>query len=352
MLRTARARLAAAILAFAAVGCADNANTTGLTGPARAPETSGVAGAAPTREAPAPETPLAATPAEASVLPISIRYLGDPAPAIRAAMERVVARWQSVIAAGGPPAVVDMPADACFPGSPAIAETVAGLVLYVRAVDVDGPYDVLAKAGPCAVRLGGRGLPVVASVAFDTADVAWMAASEERLYAAALHETGHALGIGTLWGVQQPLLAAGLRTDDPHFTGTAARAAFDALGGPRLATGGVPIENAAERGADGHWRLSTFGSELMVGVLRDGAAMPLSAVTVGALADMGYQVRAAAADPYRLPDAVAAALRPSISASHAGLALADVVEGPRFRVDGATGRATPLAPGAGGSPRR
>ena len=47
--------------------------------------------------------------------------------------------------------------------------------------------------------------------------------------------------------------------------------------------------------AGSHWRESALGNELMTGYLNNGFN-PLSKVTIGALADMGYGVDLAAAD--------------------------------------------------------
>jgi hypothetical protein len=61
------------------------------------------------------------------------------------------------------------------------------------------------------------------------------------------------------------------------------------------------VENNGVPGtADAHWRESTFGNELMTGYVNLNG-MPLSAITVGSLADLGYEVNPLAADPYRVP---------------------------------------------------
>ena len=65
----------------------------------------------------------------------------------------------------------------------------------------------------------------------------------------------------------------------------------------------VPVENNLLPGtSDSHWRESTFGNELMTGYVNTGG-MPFSAMTIGSLSDIGYQVNLLAADPYRLPSA-------------------------------------------------
>ena len=121
----------------------------------------------------------------------------------------------------------------------------------------------------------------------------------------ALHEIGHVMGIGTLWkasGFLQDFPSA-----DPHFNGPRAIAAFNAAGGRGYAGAKVPVETEG-RGAGGHWRSSVFLGELMDRTYdRPGSNGPLSAITIQALADLGYDVDVTQADPYTLPDAAAKA---------------------------------------------
>ena len=51
--------------------------------------------------------------------------------------------------------------------------------------------------------------------------------------------------------------------------------------------------------ADAHWRESVFGNELMTGFV-DAGTNPLSRVSVASMADLGYAVNLAGADPYTL----------------------------------------------------
>jgi len=62
--------------------------------------------------------------------------------------------------------------------------------------------------------------------------------------------------------------------------------------------------------ADAHWRESIFGPELMTGFVNHGA-MPLSAITVGSLADLGYTVNPLAADPFVVPTSATHTVVPS-----------------------------------------
>jgi len=124
------------------------------------------------------------------------------------------------------------------------------------------------------------------------------------LGAVILHEMGHVLGIGSLWG-EMGFLAdparGGAAGADPHFTGAQGLAAFDAAGGATYLDAKVPVENTGGPGTvDSHWRESVFDAELMTGFV-DLTANPLSAVTAASLADQGYQVDQAGTDAYQLP---------------------------------------------------
>lgn len=152
-----------------------------------------------------------------------------------------------------------------------------------------------------------------------------------RLKSLILHEMGHVLGIGTLWRYHNLLRNPSSQTDsqDTHFVGPSAVAAFDAAGGAGY-TGGakVPVENTGGAGTrNSHWRRSVFGNELMIGWLTD--STPLSAITIQSLADLGYTVDPGLADGYGLADAAAAAAMPG-EGIHLGH---DVLQGPIVVVD-------------------
>jgi hypothetical protein len=136
---------------------------------------------------------------------------------------------------------------------------------------------------------------------FDTADLASL--DLERV---AVHEMGHVLGFGTLWGasffdfLRNPSLPDSPGVDT-YFAGPIAVAEFDSIGGTNY-TGGakVPVENTqgGEGTRDGHWRESVFDSELMTGFVEATGTMPLSTVSVASLWDMGYVVNYSAAEAY------------------------------------------------------
>ena len=108
------------------------------------------------------------------------------------------------------------------------------------------------------------------------------------------------IGIGSLW-TQAPSLLVGSVAGggtDPYFTGANAIAQFNANGGAGYVGNRVPVANVGGPGSlDSHWRESVMGKELMTPVVSL-VANPLSAITVGSLADLGYIVSYVNADPY------------------------------------------------------
>jgi leishmanolysin len=175
-------------------------------------------------------------------------------------------------------------------------------LIDARGAFIDGTGNILGEAGPDRFR-SGSGLPYHGTMHFDTADLASMMANGT-LLGVIEHEMGHVLGIGTIWSNKGLLVGAG--TTNPRFIGAQATAAYNSIFGT---TGGVPVENTGGSGTrDSHWRESVFGNELMTGWVGPGSNMPISRITVGSLADLGYSVNFAAADPFTAASAKSAAL--------------------------------------------
>jgi hypothetical protein len=173
-------------------------------------------------------------------------------------------------------------------------QVVDDLLINASAVAIDGAGGTLGQAAPDRFRTGSS-LPYHGFMEFDTADLASMEA-DGTLQAVIEHEMGHVLGIGTIWEDLGLLQGAG--TSNPIFVGTQATAAYNAIFN-RTATG-VPVENTGGGGTrDSHWRESILRTELMTGYVSPaGVRNPLSRITVGSLADMGYTVNFAAADNF------------------------------------------------------
>ena len=112
------------------------------------------------------------------------------------------------------------------------------------------------------------------------------------LWSVGLHEIGHVLGIGTGWSRNSGLMR-NEGTPDIHFAGPQAIAAFDQAGGTHYQGPKVPMERNGS-----HWHYDVLAGELMA--VASGPRY-LSAITLGALSDLGYTVDFSAADPYELP---------------------------------------------------
>ena len=110
------------------------------------------------------------------------------------------------------------------------------------------------------------------------------------LWKIGLHEIGHVLGIGSSWTNSGMLLRL---NGDYHFAGPQAIAAFNRAGGTDYQGAKVPVTRDRF-----HWHRSVLRNEIMSG----GSPFSiLSAITLGALSDLGYTVDFSAADPYELP---------------------------------------------------
>jgi hypothetical protein len=220
----------------------------------------------------------------------------------RQVFQASAAKWSTIIKGDLPAAAGAIPENACGSGTPSADQTYDDLLIFAAVTDIDGPGQVLGQAGPCFIRNPGS-LPVIGMMQFDVADLNALEASG-RLSAVILHEMGHVLGIGTLWSLMGLLQNSSTAAAplDTYFSGAGAIAGFNAIGGNTY-TGGqkVPVENTGGAGTmNGHWRESVLQNELMTGFLNSNVANPLSVLTVRSLADMGYTVDPAAADPFFL----------------------------------------------------
>lgn len=233
---------------------------------------------------------------------ITLCFWSTFTPSQRAVFESAVARWQGLVTGDLPGVPVNQAVGFCGNSMPGLNLTVDDLVIFATIQPIDGAGGVLGSAGPCWLRDSGH-LPIVGTMRFDTEDVAALETSG-RLGNVILHEMGHVLGIGTIWSnlnlLQNPTLAGGASLDT-WFSGAGGIAGFDAIGGAAY-TGGqkVPVENTGSAGRmNTHWRESVLVNELMTGTLNPGVN-PLSVLSVRSLADLGYTVNAAGADPFFL----------------------------------------------------
>ncbi len=237
---------------------------------------------------------------------------GEAVPvAARPILQAAADRWSRAITGDLPPIFLNLHAGGCANDLPLLG-TVDDLMIFVQVEAIDGVGGTAAFAGPCVIRSDGA-FPVVGLTVFDEADFDQLM-DEGLLHDVALHEFAHALGFGTIWSLKG-LLRNPVESSDPsvdtHFSGFAAREAFEAIGGTAYTDGNpVPVEN--EFGGigtlNGHWRWNVFGSEVMTGFISPGTS-PLSTVTLASFVDLGYQVDLTEADPFSLSFADYLALR-------------------------------------------
>ena len=163
-------------------------------------------------------------------------------------------------------------------------ERIDDLRVYVSTFD-GGPGDPVGFGGPSLLR--DSGFPISGCIVLDL--------KRGNTPVVASHELGHVLGIGTLQNWEDFVRTSG----DPHFGGPLAIAAFEDAGGRGYSGAKVPLQGVFDTT---HWRVPVLQSELMG---PSGGGL-LSAITVQALADMGYGVDVSQADEYTLPGTAAA----------------------------------------------
>jgi hypothetical protein len=211
---------------------------------------------------------------------------------------------------------------------------IESLVIYATVGPLDGPGGMAASSGPCYVRQSNK-LTIVGTMRFDEADLPTVLANSQ-LSDVVFHEMQHVLGFGTLWTTVTPSLVVNPGTSLSGFIGAnAIRGCQQAGGTPSDCVPSIPLETAGGSGtADGHWRQSIFGNELMTGSIAPaGTAKPLSAMTIGSITDLGYQTNVAVADSYAIPSAVAALLDAVRSRNGPDSSeFRDTVLAPRFEV--------------------
>lgn len=212
---------------------------------------------------------------------ITVNYLTPMQPAWTRAVQRAVAKWESVI-------VGDVP-NVIYQGQ------------FIDDFEIDVtferlPPNVLGGANFTEQREGAGGLPFYGEMTMNS-----LYANLPGIYDTIVHELGHALGFTPeLW---DQLGLFGGTPADPRFLGSNAIREFNSTFSTTAA--GVPLYEIGRPG-DGsygaHWRDSVFGNEMMVSAGDPGVTnIPLSRITVAQFADIGYQVNYTAADRYRPP---------------------------------------------------
>jgi hypothetical protein len=220
---------------------------------------------------------------------ITLCFRSAITPSQRAAFDSATARWEEIITADLPDVTFSGAAGTCWTGSPSYNLTIDDLLVFVSIDSIDGTPQSGTNLGgfadTCYLREGAQ--PFVSYLRLDSYDISSMESSG-RVQSFVKHELGHTLGLGTLWP-EYGLVVLG---SDPHYTGAGGIVGFNLIGGNAYTGAKVPTDSIG-----GHWRESVFGSELMTPGVNTGA-VPISQVTVRALADLGYTVDTSRADAF------------------------------------------------------
>ncbi len=249
---------------------------------------------------------------------IELRYLPDFPDQYKPLIEAQARYWETIIVGDISDFNGSLDPKACgfsnaqTPDPLPILKYVDDLVLYVGLLPADQSSvgNTVAVGGTCLLRGGGsKNLPVISKILFDGFDLPSTSATSDQLSLfndVAIHELGHALGFGTIWGNFPGLTIKTadktLCGENPQFTGLNAVREYQALGG----TGNVPLKADNESGSCGHWAEGLFERERMTPTVQTtqavkGRTNPLGRLTIASMEDLGYVVDYGIADAYTLP---------------------------------------------------
>ena len=244
---------------------------------------------------------------------MEVRYASSVSPELQSVVTAAAEKWTRALSRDRGDFPLDFPANHCFAGAPRLNEVHHNLLVFFSIGDLDGSSRQLAFTAVCSLS-DQDALPVVAHIRLDRADLVWME-EQEVLAGVITHELGHALGFNPSSYLAKGLAAGGVT--DPYFSGAAARAKFQEHGAwyPGVT---VPLEDTHDNGPnDPHWRFVVFGDELMASELGPKYRLPLSVITLGLFADLGYTVDYSVADSYEvIPLFGADWIPPEASLSH------------------------------------
>ncbi len=246
---------------------------------------------------------------------IDINFIGNVPLIVQGAAKAAVNKWQSVIIADLPPVVV---------GGRFIDDFLMNVQMgLIGSRKSDGENGVLANAWPMdpdgtkpAIRstdANGNHTAYLGTTGIDPADTGFA-----NLTAVLTHEMGHAFGIGSFWKYHNFFndfpdlnLIEGDTTETPTYVGANAVAQYQSYGKTDKA---VPVQPIVL----GHWDEDYLGNELMTPFADEGRN-PISRVTLGALADLGYTVNYGRADSYVLNGPLASTAGNGSSGTSAGI---------------------------------
>ena len=221
---------------------------------------------------------------------IELVFLDDFTESQERALQYAARRWMAVIVGDLPDYQFAQSASGRCGGQSwevPSGERIDDLRIYV-AKDLGADPGIHGTGGIAILREESH-LPVIGCMTFDL--------SHANVLVTGLHEIGHVLGFASVVWTEFGYYRKPPEGDG-HFNGPLAIAAFDEAGGQDYKGAKVPLDNG-----ESHWSVSILEGELMTPYDGD----TLSAITVQALADLGYDVDVSQADAYTLPGASASA---------------------------------------------
>ena len=212
---------------------------------------------------------------------IELVFVDDFTEAEQEVWHRIARRWESAIQMDFPDYTFSDTWSSSASVVIPIGEQIDDLRIYITRFNSNR---LLGTGAPLLLR--SSSMPILGHI-----EISQLVSTLPELWEVGLHEIGHVLGIGSLWDGGGLIRNRG--TADAHFAGSQAIAAFDQAGGSDYQSPKVPTDRDVA-----HWHRSVLSDELMSTSPRNNI---LSAITLGALSDLGYTVDFSAADPYELP---------------------------------------------------
>ncbi len=207
---------------------------------------------------------------------IDVQFESGVTASQQAVIQAAARSVESLIGQGLPSAIVD-------------GKIIDDVNFKIAVTNLDGAGGTLAQTKIDFMRYGTL-LPAQSITQFDVNDIAQLEESGQ-LFSVVQHEILHGLGFGNLWEAKGLVDYAG--TPLAQYNGEHGVAAFKEVGG---LTDAIPLETDGEGSAGLHWHEALFQDEVMTRDLgfetgeNGQVTSPISAVTLAALVDLGYQV--------------------------------------------------------------